>query len=121
MKKVFICSPFKPVGVTSPEERRRSQIKNESLARTACRMAVEKGCVPMAPHLYFPQFLDDSVPEERETSIMFGLTWLKGCDEIWVVGNDVTKVMEREIRSAWKWEIPIKRVTTPQRALLSIR
>ena len=121
MKQVFICSPFKPVGGTSPEERRRSQIKNESLARMACRMAVEKGCVPYAPHLYFTQFLDDSIPEERELGMMFGLTWLKKCDEVWVVGDDVSEGMEREIRSAWRWEIPIKRVNTAKKALLSIR
>lgn len=120
MKKVFICSPYKQAGTTA-EERRRSLIRNESLARTACRMAVEKGCVPVAPHLYFTQFLDDSIPEEREIGIMIGTTLLKGCDEIWVVGNDVTEGMELEIRSAWKWEIPIRRVSTPKVALLSSR
>ena len=112
MKKVFICSPF-----TANEEKRR----NEELARAACRMAVEKGCVPIAPHLYFPQFLDDSIYEERELGIMFGTTWLKKCDEIWVVGDHVTESMIREIRSAWKWEIPIRRVSISKSLLLKRR
>ena len=34
--------------------------------------AVEKGCIPIAPHLLFPQFLNDGDPAERELGLFFG-------------------------------------------------
>lgn len=46
MKRVFICSPF-----------RGAEEKNVELARKYARFAYEKGCLPVVPHLYFPQFL----------------------------------------------------------------
>ena len=31
------------------------------------------GDVPIVPHLYFPSFLDDNIPNERMTGIAMGL------------------------------------------------
>lgn len=54
MKKVFICSPF------------RGDVKgNTEKARRYCRKAYESGCLPVAPHLLFPQFLDEMNEAER--------------------------------------------------------
>ena len=58
---VFICSPF--AGDIE---------KNVVAARTYSRFAVEQGYIPIAPHLLFPQFLDDSNPKERELGLFFG-------------------------------------------------
>lgn len=49
MERVFICSPF-----------RGAEEKNVELARKYARFAYEKGCLPVVPHLYFPQFLKES-------------------------------------------------------------
>jgi hypothetical protein len=43
---VYICSPL--AGDTE---------RNQENARTYCRFAVETGCVPIAPHIYFTQLL----------------------------------------------------------------
>ena len=107
VKKVFICSPFRPTG-RSREEMRKDLKKNISLAKEACRYAVGKGFVPYAPHLYFPAFLSDADIGERELGILLGLSWLAGCDEVWIAGVRISRGMSREIAMAMDWGIPIK-------------
>ena len=51
---VYICSPF-----AGDMER------NTQRARRYSRFAVRNGAIPFAPHLLFPQFLDDGKPAER--------------------------------------------------------
>ena len=81
---------------------------NIALAESICRYAVSKGYVPYAPHLYFPQFLSENDPEERETGILMGLSWLARCDEVWVGGFRISEGMSREIAMAKEWGIPLK-------------
>lgn len=107
LKKVFICSPLHPMGDTR-EERERDWKRNISLAKQACRYAVEKGYVPYAPHLYFPQFLSEDDPAEREMGIIMGLSWLLRCDEVWVCGLRISEGMSREIAKAKEWNKPLK-------------
>ena len=107
LKKVFICSPFRPVGVTT-EQRDGDQKKNIALAEQACRYAVDKGYVPYAPHLYFPQFMSEDDPVDREMGILMGLSWLARCDEVWVAGMRISEGMSREISQAKEWGIPLK-------------
>ena len=106
-KKVFICSPYRPAGETE-HEREKSLDMNLHLARYACRYAAEKGCFPIAPHLYFPQFLDDKVADEREFGIALGILALSECDEIWIVGRRISEGMRQEINKAQSWGIPAK-------------
>ena len=120
MKRVFICSPFRGFG-DSAEEQTRDCKRNIHNARAACNFAVMKGCVPYAPHLYFPQFLMDSDPDERKEGLLMGLTWLSYCDELWVIGRRISEGMENEINMAKKWGIPIIRYVgkrSPEERLL---
>lgn len=106
-KKVFICSPLSPRGATDGQ-RAEDLRHNRQLAQLGCGYAVSLGYLPMAPHLFFPEFLSEDKPEEREAGIQFGLEWLSGCDELWVIGNRITEGMKREIVVAEKLGIPIK-------------
>lgn len=107
LKKVFICSPFRPVGETAGQ-RDNDWKKNIALAKQACRYAVDEGYVPYAPHLYFPQFLSEGEADEREIGIIMGLSWLARCDEVWVAGMRISEGMSREILQAKEWGIPLK-------------
>ena len=98
MKKVFICSPYRS---------KDNKEKNIVTAQKACKAALKKGYLPYAPHLYFPQFLSDSDPQQRELGIMFGLSWLADCDELWVIGDIITEGMQREINSAEELGVPV--------------
>ena len=105
-RKVFICSPYRPRGETEAERSEDLKI-NREMAKRACDLAVSYGYMPLAPHLYFTQFLSDDDPMEREDGIQFGIEWLDECDELWVIGNRITKGMQREIRAARSKGIPI--------------
>ena len=93
---VYICSPF--AGDTERNIRR---------ARGYCRFAVSKGCIPLAPHLHYPQFMDDGDKEERELGLRFALILLGKCDELWVFGN-TSSGMSKEIARAKRRGMPIK-------------
>ena len=107
IRKVFISSPFRPKGA-SEEEREKDIRKNIRMAQAACKFAIGKGCVPYAPHLYFPQFLSEDEPDEREMGMLLGITWLARCDELWVIGDRISEGMAKEIEKAKEWNIPIR-------------
>ena len=94
---VYIASPF--AGDTQ---------RNAERARGYCRLAVSKGYIPLAPHLLYPQFMDDDDRETRERGIFFALVLLGKCDEIWVFGERISEGMEREIAKARKRNMPIR-------------
>ena len=72
MKKlVYICSAY-----SGDVE------KNIQRVRKYCRSAVEQGAVPVAPHLLFPQFMEERT--ERELAVRLDMELLARCDEIWV-------------------------------------
>lgn len=64
------------------------------------RFAVDEGYIPIAPHLLFPQFLNDSDPNERELGLFFGNALISKCAEVWVFGSRILSGMESEIKRA---------------------
>lgn len=88
---VYVCSPFSGDVEYNIEQ-----------ARKYSRFAFENQTIPIAPHLLFPQFLDDTNPKEREAAMHFDYVLLGKCKEIWVFGGIITKGMEHEIRVAKK-------------------
>ena len=89
---VYICSPY--AGVIE---------KNVKAARGYSRFAVDKGFIPIAPHLLFPQFLNDADPNERELGLFFGNALMSKCSEVWVFGSNISAGMQAEIKRArWK-------------------
>ena len=95
---VYIASPY--AGDTETNVRR---------AQGYCRFAVTKNCIPIAPHLHYPQFMDDSDKEQRELGLFFALVLLGKCDELWIFGDCVSNGMSKEIKKAEKRGIPIRR------------
>jgi len=93
---VYIASPF-----SGDIER------NTRKAQGYCRLAVSKGYIPLAPHLHYPQFLDDEDVEERELGLRFALILLGKCEELWVF-DKVSKGMAIEIAKAKKRGMPIR-------------
>lgn len=93
---VYIASPF--AGNTE---------RNTERARGYSRFAVSKGCVPLAPHLHYPQFMDDGDRSQRELGLRFALILLGKCDELWVFGLP-SEGMKREIAKARKRNMPIR-------------
>lgn len=98
---VYVCSPFSgdPAG-------------NVEKAQHYCRFAVDSGYAPFAPHLFFPQFLDDGIPEERELGLFMAIIMLTKCAELWVFGEQITRGMAQEIRKAESRGMIIRYFTT---------
>ena len=67
-----------------------------------------------APHMLYPQILDDSVPAEREVGIQMGLRVLASCDEVWICGERISHGMGCEIAEAERLGIPIRNISTEQ-------
>lgn len=93
---VYICSPF--AGDVEG---------NTEKARRYSRFAVRQACIPLAPHLLFPQFMDDSVPAERSIALFMGMVLLGKCEQVWVFGRTISTGMAAEIEKAEKKNIPI--------------
>lgn len=96
---VYIASPF------------AGDIENNvEAAKEYCRAAMEEGVTPVAPHLIYPQFLDDSDPAQRSMGLNAGLELLSRCDELWVCGAEISSGMQREIQFAKALGLPIRQV-----------
>ena len=98
MKKVYICSPC-----------RGDYENNIQRAKEYSRAAVEKGVIPVTPHIYLTQFMDDNVPEERELALKIGSELALGCSELWAFGIDHPSAgMAAEIELAKAHGIPVR-------------
>jgi len=88
---VYICSPFS------------GDIEiNNKRTREFCRFALDKGNIPLAPHLMFPQFMNDNDEKERDLAIFMDIILMGKCQEVWVLGDVISKGMSIEIEKAKK-------------------
>jgi hypothetical protein len=93
---IFVASPY------------GGKEENLEKARKYCRFVWDRGYTPYAPHLFFPQFLYEDVPEERFLGIEAGLGVMLMCNAVWVFADDgISNGMDKEIDFALKNGIPI--------------
>jgi len=103
MKKIFICSPL------------AGDIElNTTKAHGYCRRVALEGNIPIAPHVYFPQFLDEHHPEERKIGIQMGIALMAMCDEIYIYGDP--RGHEGMIIEVSHWRLNIGRPETTKEA-----
>ena len=86
---VYSCAPFAGDVETNAERTRRF-----------CRYAVDSGRIPLAPHLMFPQFMDDDKPKERALALFMDTVLMSKCRELWVLADVITAGMRLEIDTA---------------------
>lgn len=97
---VYICSPY------------AGDVKqNVNMARVYSRFAVKNTCIPLTPHLLYPQFMDDGSLAERELALFMGLILLTKCEQVWVFGGVISAGMAAEIAKAEKKKIPVRYFT----------
>ena len=95
---IYVCSPLSG-----------DIAANQEKARRYCRFAVDSGYIPLAPHLYFPQFMDDGNRAERDLALFMDIVLLSRCDQLWVFGERISKGMSMEIEKAKRKGQPIRR------------
>ena len=94
---VYICSPFS------------GDIENNNKrTRAFCRFALDKGNIPLASHLMFPQFMDDNDEQERDLAIFMDIILMGKCQEVWVLGDVISRGMSIEIEKAKKRRQPVR-------------
>lgn len=98
---VYICSPYSHGCIND-------NIEN---ARRYSRFAVDTHYVPIAPHLLFPQFLDDRLAEDRQTAMSLNQVLLEKCSQLWVFGSVRSEGMQQEIQWAKQRQITIRYFT----------
>lgn len=103
MKLAYICSPC-----------RGDYEKNIIKAQEYCREAMNDGLLPIAPHVYFTQFVDDTDREDRKRGLRCGLQLLRYCQLIRVYGCKVSSGMYEEIQLAGVLEIEIEVYGPPE-------
>lgn len=104
-RKKYICSKY----------RAKTDVElqlNIETAQNFCRIIHAEGNMPVAPHLYWPRFLDENKPEDREYGLMAAMEALKGCDDMLVIivqiGQEeewISQGMQAEIDAAAKMGI----------------
>ncbi len=87
MLLVYVCSPY--LGDVD---------ENLERAKRYSRYVLDKGFIPITPHLFLPQFMDDKT--ERNLAIFIDLVLLSKCAEVWVFGEQISEGMEIEISYA---------------------
>ena len=99
--------PFRPlVYICSPSS---GDVKgNTERTRQFCRFALEHGQIPLAPHLMFPQFVNDADPEERDLALFMDVVLMGKCQEVWVFGDVISEGMGVEIETAKRRRQPVR-------------
>lgn len=94
MLRAYICSPYRA--------RTEAELdRNIDYAQEITRRALLAGVVPITPHLYMTQCLNDRKREERAVGMAAGLEILKSCDFVIAgVKYGVSEGMSREITLA---------------------
>lgn len=93
MPMIYTCSRYRA------DTREQLRI-NIEMAKHACQIIVAAGAIPIAPHLYFPRFMDDNLPEERYFGMGAGKRLMEHCVSFYVVTVDgvVSEGMQEEIK-----------------------
>lgn len=99
-KFAFVCSPFSG-----------DVAGNLAYAKDCAKLTLTMGYVPLAPHMYYPQFLDDDNSYERELGLQLGRKAMLDCCCCLVFeDNGISEGMKGDIAFAQENNIPIKRV-----------
>ncbi len=98
MPLVYICSPYSG----DVEGNTRKAVRYS-------RFAVNKGAIPLAPHLLLPQFMSEE--KERELSLFIGMVLMGRCEQVWVFGGKLSPGMQAEVARAKKKRMRIRYFT----------
>jgi DNA polymerase-3 subunit epsilon len=96
-RRVYVCHPFAsdPVGHTA------------TVWRIARRL-IEGGVLPIAPHLYLPQLVDERTERARALALCLGL--VEAADELWVFGDHLSEGMRLEVAHAHAVGVTVRQV-----------
>lgn len=97
----FVCSPFSG-----------DVASNLVYAKDCAKLTLSMGYVPVAPHMYYPQFLDDNDEYERDLGLQLGRQAMleRCCCCLCFEDNGISEGMKGDIAFAQENNIPVKHV-----------
>lgn len=98
MEKVYVCSQYATRG---------NKETNLEFAKLFCMQIIEEGKLPICPHLFFGQVLNDEVKSQRAAGLGIGLDMLEDCSELRIY-SCLSDGMRGEIAKAINMGIPVK-------------
>ena len=99
-RRVYVCHPYSKIS------------RNMKEVKLICRKILDEGNIPIAPHLYLPQFIDESADPELARTLSLQL--LEMCEEIRVCGSVVTDKMREEMEHALEHDIPFNHLRSEE-------
>ena len=92
MPMIYVCSRYRA-------ETKEELMVNIEVAKWMCQRIVGIGAIPIAPHLYFPRFMDDNMPKDRYFGMGAGKRLMEHCISFHVVIVDgvISEGMREEI------------------------
>lgn len=99
---VFICSPYRGRNLVE-------RAANTAAALGYCKAVMLEGDIPFAPHLFFPLFLNEDDPQDRERGMKASLAFVALCDVLNCYGarHEASDGMRRELREADRLHRPV--------------
>lgn len=97
MEKVYVCSQYGTRG---------NRETNLEFAKLFCGAVIEEGKIPICPHLFYSQVLNDEVESQREAGLRIGLELLEDCSELRIFSR-LSDGMKGEILKAEELGIPV--------------
>ena len=82
---------------------------------------MDSGYIPIAPHLLFPQFLNDNNSQERQLGLFFGNVLMSKYLELWVFGDRISVGMEDEISRAEQKNYTIRYFTEASGGIMEVK
>lgn len=113
MEKVYIISRYRA-------RSKRQQEFNVVVAQYFARETVLSDKIPIVPHIYFTQFLDDEDERERDCGLGLGLHALRHCDEFLLVVIDgiISEGMRAEIAEVSRLGMPGRIITLTRKEFI---
>ena len=97
-RRVYICAPFDGRDTRSHEK-----------LWWYCKFALEHGCIPVAPDMYYPEFMHSEFSEhQKELARRFALKDVSICREIWVFGDKLTPDIKKKLQVAVRYGINVR-------------
>ena len=97
MEKVYVCSQYGTRG---------NRETNLEFAKLFCGAVIEEGAIPICPHLFYGEVLNDDVESQRAAGLRIGLELLEDCSELRIYSR-ISEGMKGEILRAEELGIPV--------------
>ena len=95
MKKIYIAHPY------------LGRLSNKNRIADICTTVANMGYLPISP-VHALDFLDDSIPAEREKALELCKELIKVCDQVWLFGDwRNSEGCSAEVAAAKGWGIPV--------------